>query len=251
MNFKEKNILVTGGSRGIGRATAMAFAEAGATVCITFVKDEQAAKDTLENLTGEGHFAMQADLSDPEEVQDMMETVFENFDHLDVVVNNAGVYLSHPISECSYEQWQTAWATTLDLNLTGLANVCFFAARQMMEQGRGSIVNVSSRGAYRGEPEHSAYGASKGGVNALTQSLAKELGGYGISVSAVAPGFVETDMTSEILSGKMGGAIKAQSPFGRVASPEEVANAILFLASPKSQFSSGTIIDVNGASHLR
>ena len=251
LDFTNKHILITGGSRGIGRATAQAFAAAGGTVAISFLQNEEAARETLGSLSGEGHFAVQADLSDPKEVQDLMETVFQNFETLDVVVNNAGIYLPHPLASSSYEAWQVAWQATLDLNLTGVANVCFFAAKQMINQGRGCIVNVSSRGAFRGEPEHSAYGASKAGLNALTQSLAKELGKHGIAVAAVAPGFVETDMTAAILESRMGGEIRGQSPFGRVAKPEEVAHAILFLASPKSQFSSGTILDVNGASYLR
>lgn len=251
MDFTGKNILITGGSRGIGRATALAFADAGGTVCITFVQDENAATNTLENMSGEGHFAVQADIADPEEVQELMETVFHNFEQIDVVVNNAGIYLPHPVEDSTYEEWQNAWAATLNLNLIGVSNICFFAGRQMIKQGGGNIVNVSSRGAYRGEPEHSAYGASKAGLNALTQSLAKELGQHGISVSAVAPGFVETDMAAQILSSKKGKEIRNQSPFGRVAKPGEVAHAILFLASSEAQFSSGTIIDVNGASYLR
>lgn len=251
MNYTEKNILITGGSRGIGQATAIAFAEAGATVGISFLENEEAAKSTLEQLPGEGHFAVQADLADPGEVQDLMETVFHNFEKLDVVVNNAGIYLPHPIAEVSYAEWQNSWRRTLDLNLSGVANVCFFAARHMMKNGGGSIVNVSSRGAYRGEPGHSAYGASKAGLNALTQSLAMELGAHGIAVSAVAPGFVETDMAADILESRKGEEIRSQSPFGRVAAPGEVAHAILFLASPKAQFSSGTVLDVNGASYFR
>ena len=251
MDFTGKNILVTGGSRGIGRATAMAFAEAGGTVAISFLNNEEAAAETLDLLKGEGHFAVQADISDPNEVGDLMETVVIDFEQLDIVVNNAGIYVPHPIEEVDYEDWQDAWQKTLSLNLIGVSNICFHAARHMMENGGGNIVNVSSRGAFRGEPEHSAYGASKAGLNALTQSLAKELGKHNISVAAVAPGFVETDMAAAILNSKKGKEIKNQSPFGRVANPAEVAHAILFLASTEAKFSSGTIIDVNGASYLR
>lgn len=213
MKFKGKNILITGGSRGIGRATAQAFAAEGARVCINFVNNTTAAKDTVNQLPGKGHFAAKADLNNPVSVQEFMETVIEEFGELDVVVNNAGVYLPHPISETSYKDWQRAWKTTLGLNLIGVANVCYFAAKQMIEQSRGHIINVSSRGAFRGEPNHTAYGASKAAVNALTQSLAKELGEHGISVTAVAPGFVETDMTKEILA-KSWRRNKSAKPYG-------------------------------------
>ena len=251
MDFTGKNILITGGSRGIGRATAMAFAEKGGQVCINFVNNTEAATQTVEELPGEGHFAIKADLSDPEAVQQLMETVSEEFETLDVVVNNAGIYLPHPILDCSYEEWKNTWQNILELNLVSVANICYFSAKIMSQQGYGNIVNISSRGAFRGEPMHTAYGASKAGLNSLTQSLAKELGGHGISVTAVAPGFVGTDMTQILLKGKAGEAIKNQSPFGRVATPEEVAHAIVFLASEKAKFVTGGIIDVNGASYLR
>ncbi len=251
MDFTNKNILITGGSRGIGKAAAQAFAERGGRICINFNKNSRAAKAVIENLPGKGHFAAKADIANPDSVRQLMEAVTDEFDRLDVVVNNAGVYLPHPIAEMDYEEWQAAWKQTLDLNLTGMANVCYFAARHMMRHGGGHIVNVSSRGAFRGEPEHTAYGASKAGVNALTQSLAQELGKHNISVSAVAPGFVETDMAKDLLDGPTGQAIKKQSPLGRVATPEEVAFTIVFLASQGAEFLTGGIVDVNGASYLR
>ena len=251
MDFKGKNILVTGGSRGIGQAVAQQFAFNGGRVCINFIKNTKAAKSTINSLEGNGHFAIRADLNDPNAVQQLMETVIEEFKTLDIVVNNAGIYLPHPVTDVSYKEWQAAWSSTIGINLISIANICYFAGRKMVAQGHGHIVNISSRGAFRGEPKHIAYGASKAGLNALTQSLAIELGEYGISVTAVAPGFVETDMTKEILDGKTGNAIKMQSPMGRVATPEEVANAVLFLASEKSRFITGGIIDVNGASYLR
>ena len=133
----------------------------------------------------------------------------------------------------------------------GPANICYFAARHMMESGGGRIVNISSRGAFRGEPDAPAYGASKAGVNALSQSLAVALAPHNIFIGVVAPGFVETDMVTDMLASPDGDAIRAQSPLGRVARPEEVANAVLFLASTGAEFTTGTIIDVNGASYLR
>lgn len=251
MDFTGKNILVTGGSRGIGKAVAQQFAAKGARVCINFIENTRAATDTVNNLPGSGHFAIKANIADPDAVQQLMDTVVEEFDSLDVVVNNAGIYLPHPISQTTYIEWQKAWADTLAINLVGVANVCYFAAKAMIGQGAGRIINISSRGAFRGEPMHTAYGASKAGLNALTQSLALELGEHGISVTAVAPGFVETDMAQSILNGKEGSAIKNQSPMRRVATPDEVAHAVLFLASEGALFVTGGIIDVNGASYLR
>lgn len=139
----------------------------------------------------------------------------------------------------------------MQINLFGVANLCFCAAQQMIQQGNGRIINISSRGAFRGEPEHTAYGASKAGLNQLSQSLAQALAKYNIFVGVVAPGFVETDMTKDILNGKQGEAIKQQSPLGRVARPEEIAKAVLFLSSEGIDYMTGAILDVNGASYLR
>ncbi len=141
------------------------------------------------------------------------------------------------------------WRETLAVNLVGPANVIWNAVRHMAPGGR--IVNVSSRGAFRGEPDSPAYGAGKAGLNALGQSLAIALAPLGIAVATVAPGFVETDMTDEHLKAPRGDEIRAQSPFGRVARPEEIAAAVLFLASPDAEWASGTIVDLNGASYLR
>ena len=170
---------------------------------------------------------------------------------IDILVNNAGIFEAHPVDEVSYEDWQYHWQRTLAVNLAGPANLCWHAVRHMRESGGGRIVNVSSRGAFRGEPRCPAYGASKAGLNALTQSLAQQLAPLGIFVGAVAPGFVETDMASTVLDGPGGDAVRNQSPLGRVAKPEEVAHAVLFLASSGAEFSTGTVIDVNGASYLR
>jgi NAD(P)-dependent dehydrogenase (short-subunit alcohol dehydrogenase family) len=170
---------------------------------------------------------------------------------LDIVVNNAGIGIYHPIATTSYEDWQRAWQDTLAANLTGPANVCFCAAQKMIAGGGGRIVNITSRGAYRGEPIKPAYGASKAGLTSLSQSLAVALAPHKIFVGAVAPGFVNTELTADRLASAEGAEIKAQSPFNRVAEPKEVAHAVLFLASSGAEFSTGTVIDVNGASYLR
>lgn len=252
MDFTGKNVLITGGTRGIGKATAIAFARRGARVAINFRSDKKAAATAIEELgRGAGHFAIKADISSPRKAKWMVDMVAKEFGQLDIVVNNAGIYDPHPIDELDYESWQTVWKKTINTNLIAVANICHCAAQYMMEQGSGRIVNVSSRGAFRGEPHSPAYGASKAGLNAMSQSLAQALAPYNIYVGVVAPGFVETDMAKEILESEAGEAIRNQSPLGRVAMPEEVAQAILFLAAEGSEFMTGGIVDVNGASYLR
>jgi 3-oxoacyl-[acyl-carrier protein] reductase len=251
MNFKNKTVLITGGSRGIGRATAIAFAEQGARVAVNFRGDNEAARQTLDSLPGEGHLAVKADIAHPEPVHRMVETVVEEFGRLDILVNNAGVFEPHPIDTATYQEWQESWRRTMEVNLIGAANTCYCAAQQMIKQGGGCIVNISSRGAYRGEPTHPAYGASKAGLNALSQSLAQALAPYHIFVAALAPGFVETDMAADYLDGPDGEAIRRQSPLNRVAQPREIAHAILFLASEQAAYTTGCVLDMNGASYLR
>jgi 3-oxoacyl-[acyl-carrier protein] reductase len=242
-------VLVTGASRGIGRAVAAAFARHGDRVAIHHRDSADLAKDLQATLPGAGHTVVQADLADPAAVQAMVDAAASALGGLDVLVNNAGVFLAHPIMTTPYEQWQRLWRQTLDTNLVAAANVTWCAVRHMRRGGR--IVNVSSRGAFRGEPECPAYGASKAGLNALGQSLAVALAPHGIAVATVAPGFVETDMTNEHLKPPRGDAIRAQSPFGRVARADEIAEAVLWLASPAAEWASGTIVDLNGASYLR
>ncbi|MBR9920526.1 MAG: SDR family oxidoreductase [Bacteroidetes bacterium] len=251
MEFSGKTVLITGGSRGIGRAISLSFASYGARVALNFRTDREAAKETIAAMEGEDHMAIKANVADPNALRKLVDTVMEEFGQIDILVNNAGIYKAHPIDDTAFAEWQSVWKETMATNLTGPANLCFLAAQHMIKQGSGRIINISSRGAFRGEPEHPAYAASKAGINALSQSLARALGKYHISVSAVAPGFVETDMTSEILASETGNSIRAQSPMGRVAKPAEVARAVLYLASEEAEFTSGAILDLNGASYLR
>lgn len=244
-------VLVTGASRGIGRAVARAFAERGDRVAVHHRDSAGPAEDLLASLPGVGHVLVQCDLADADGVAAMVDAATEQLGGLDVLVNNAGRYTEHRIAEVSYQQWQAAWRDTLDVNLVGAANASYCAARHMIPAGRGGrIVNVGSRGAFRGEPDVPAYGASKAGLHALGQSLAVALAPYGIAVTSVAPGFVETDMTNEHLKAPRGDAVRAQSPFGRVARAEEVAAAVVALASPEAEWASGTVLDLNGASYL-
>jgi NAD(P)-dependent dehydrogenase (short-subunit alcohol dehydrogenase family) len=249
--FGGRRVLVTGASRGIGRAIAVAFADADARVAVHYRSNEKAAIQTLTSLAGDGHFAIAADVAESADCERLIEETLERLGGLDVLVNNAGIYATRPVLEQSYDEWRADWQQTLAANLSGPANLCFLAARHMRDNGGGRIVNVSSRGAFRGEPEAPAYGASKAGLNALTQSLAIALAPFNIIVAAVAPGFVETDMAESYLNGPDGEAIRAQSPLGRVAGADEIAKAVLFLADPDCPSLTGAIVDVNGASYLR
>ncbi len=247
-------ILVTGSSRGIGRAVAARFAADGDRVAIHHRDSADLAGELAASLPGRGHVVVQADLADPAAVRAMVDLAAERLGGLDVLVNNAGAFGAsdppHPVFGTGYDQWQATWRRTFDVNLFGAANAAW-AAAQHMREGGGRIVNVSSRGAFRGEPEQPAYGASKAALNAMAQSLAVALAPYGIGVACVAPGFVATDMTNEHLKAERGDAIRAQSPFGRVARPAEIASAVHWLASAEAEWASGTIIDLNGASYLR
>jgi 3-oxoacyl-[acyl-carrier protein] reductase len=247
----DRAILVTGASRGIGRAIAEAFAGQGDRVAVHHRDSAGPAADVLAGLPGHGHTVVQADLMDADAVGRMVDGARDALGGLDVLVNNAGVFTPHPITEVSYAQWQAGWRQTLGVNLIGAANVTWCAVQHMVRQGSGRIVNVSSRGAFRGEPGQPAYGASKAGLNAFGQSLARALAPHGIAVATVAPGFVETDMAADYLKGPAGDEIRAQSPFRRVAEAEEIAAAVLYLASPQAEWASGAILDLNGASYLR
>ncbi|WP_104526438.1 SDR family NAD(P)-dependent oxidoreductase [Blastococcus atacamensis] len=251
MTSQSRAVLVTGSSRGIGRAIALAFAARGDRVAVHSGSSPDAAVRVAEELPGNGHVVVQADMADAEAVGRMVDEAAEALDGLQVLVNNAGVYTAHPPVETSWVQWQEVVARTLAVNLTGAMHATFRAVPHLIAAGGGAVVNVTSRGAFRGEPNTPAYGAAKAGLNAFGQSMAQALAPQGITVGSVAPGFVQTEMAREILDGPGGDAVRAQSPYGRVARPEEVAAAVLWLASPEARFSTGTIIDVNGASYLR
>ena len=250
-NFSDKSVLITGSSKGIGYATAELFAQQGARVAIHYNRDRRKAEKVFKDLNGNGHFIVQADLADSEAVQRLVDTTIKEFGRIDILVNNAGIYEEHPISDVSYDEWQDVWQRTLSINLLGPAYISFCAVKHMVKSGGGKIINISSRGAFRGEPKAPAYGASKAGLNAMSQSMAKALAPLNIFVYVVAPGFVETDMAAFLLEGPEGEAIRHQSPLGRVAKPEEIARTVAFLASDGSEYLTGGIIDVNGASYLR
>jgi NAD(P)-dependent dehydrogenase (short-subunit alcohol dehydrogenase family) len=262
-----RGVLVTGASRGLGADVARTFANlCGDRVAIHCRRGRAEADSVRESLEGDGHVVVQGDLASPEDVQRFVSEAIEALGRIDVLVNNAALFADDPsmqgrrlscdVAGSSYHQWVSAWRRTTEVNLLGTANMTYQVARHMIDvepaEGcpRGRIVTVGSRGAYRGEPDVPAYGASKAAVHAMTQSLAVALAPRGITCVGIAPGFIATDMTAELLESPAGQAIRAQSPFGRVATTQEVALAIMALAGSQAEWASGSILDFNGASYL-
>jgi len=247
--------LVTGSSRGIGAAIAHALAAAGQRVAVHAGRDTDAAERVRQALPGSGHLVVVGDLTDPDTCARLVAEVVAGLGRLDVLVNNAGVFTAQPIAATGYADWQQAWRDTLELNLLAPANLAWLVVEHLLHRPAGPpggrLISIGSRGAYRGEPTNPAYGASKAGLHAMTQSLAVALAPHGILAAAVAPGFVQTEMAREVLDGPSGDAVRAQSPFGRVATPAEIAAAVRWLATDAPVWISGTVIDANGASYLR
>jgi len=251
--------LVTGASRGIGRAIAERLAARGARVAL-HCRDQRALADRVRaGLPGEGHAVFAADLADPDSVSRLWAEVWDRFGRLDILINNAAVYLEHRALSTDPQRWLSLWAQTLNTNLVSAAQLSQLAARAMSERsepvepafGNGRIVNISSRGAFRGEPDAPAYAASKAGLNALGQSLARALAAVNVYVYCIAPGWVATDMSAEQLTGATRADILGQHPLGRVATADEIANAAVYCALDAPATMTGCIIDVNGASYLR
>src|ERR1700683_613339 len=251
--------LVTGASRGIGRAIATALALRGVRVAVHYQTNHASARETLGKLAGRGHALVDADLADAAATAALWREVSGEFGRIDLLVNNAGIYREHAPLTSGFKEWQDAWRATLATNLLGPANLSLHAAQAMSATperrpriwGRGRIVNIFSRGAFRGGPDAHAYGASKAGLNSLRQSLAKALAPRGVYVYCLAPGWVETEMAAAYIAGAAGARLLAQPPPGRGASPEEIAQAAAFCGLDAPAAMTGSIIDVNGASYLR
>jgi NAD(P)-dependent dehydrogenase (short-subunit alcohol dehydrogenase family) len=241
------NVLVTGASGGIGAAISRALAARGAALTLHYHGARKAAEETLRSLEGGGHGLAQADLSDAAAVERLWRELSASR-HMDAVVNNAGVFPDHPPLGTEYADWIAAWERTLAINLKGPAHLSYCAARTMAGQGHGRIVNVSSRGAFRGEPGAPAYAASKAGLNAFSQSLAKALAPRGVYVFVVAPGWVATPRVARAVQDQ---AVLADQPLGRVAAAEEVAQVVAYCVLDAPASMTGAIVDVNVASYLR
>ncbi|WP_235747507.1 SDR family NAD(P)-dependent oxidoreductase [Nocardia coffeae] len=251
-----RGVLVTGASRGIGRAIAAAFAEQGDRVAVQYASRRSDAEETLRQLPGDGHTLIEGDLGEPGTGERIVGEAVTALGGIDVLINNAAVAPAdstrHPVADVSLHAWQQIWRRMMDVNVLGTAEVTWAVARHLIDRGvGGSIVNVGSRGAFCGEPDFPAYGASKAALHAFGQSMALALAPHDIVVTSVAPGFVATERQTAKLAGPDGDRIRDQSPFGRVGTPQEIAAAVRFLASPAAAWASGTIVDLNGASYLR
>lgn len=249
--MKDKIILITGASGGIGSMMAGQFAEKGAILILHYHSNRKGVEKLKSTICGSDHMIVGGDLGNPDSVEFLATSAINRFGKIDVLINNAGLYVDHPISDIDYSDWQKAWQKTLNTNLVGAANLTFIVSNTMIKSGGGKIINISSRGAFRGEPEGPAYGASKAGLNAMGQSLAKALAPHNVYIYTIAPGFVETAMARPYLTSEKKKEILNQSPLGRVAKPEEIANTAIFLANDGTDFLTGCIIDINGASYLR
>jgi NAD(P)-dependent dehydrogenase (short-subunit alcohol dehydrogenase family) len=241
-------VLVTGASGGIGAAISTLLASRGATVALHYSSNQVSAENVRRSLKGSGHPLLQANLTEPREIERLWKDATAALGHIDAVVNNAGIFPNHPPLTTGFDDWTAAWQRTISTNLLGPAHLSYFAARSMADQGGGRIVNISSRAAYRGEPTAPAYAASKAGLNAMTQSLAKALASKSVYLFVVAPGWVATQRVAKAISDP---AVVADQPLGRVATPEEVADVATFCALDAPASLTGAILDVNGASYLR
>ena len=249
ISLEGKKALITGGSRGIGRATALLFARAGADVAINFLAREEAAEKVREDITKIGRECLifKADIAEKEDINSMVHKVIEKWSRIDILVNNAGIWSYGEIGNMPDE----VWAETMKINLDGVFYACNAVVPFMKKQGRGWIVSVSSTAAVRGEDFHSHYAASKGAVVSFTKSLAVELAPFNIRVNCVAPGWVDTDMCSEVFSDPdFRNKVQGSIPLKRIPPPEDIAGPILFLASDLARHITGEVLNVNGGSVL-
>lgn len=242
-----QHVLVTGASGGIGAAIAAFVAARGARVTLHYHADRAGAEAARRALPGEGHAVLQADRSDPQSIERLWREA-EAVQAVSALINNAGIFPSHPPLATDYPAWLAAWRLTLDTNLMGAAHLSYHAARAMAARGGGRIVNITSRAAFRGEPTAPAYAASKAGLNAFSQSLAKALAPQAVLVFAVAPGWVSTARVAQAVADP---AVLADQPLGRVATAQEIAAVVGYCALEAPASLTAAIIDVNGASYLR
>ena len=241
--------VVTGGSRGIGRATVELLARLGARVVINYSNDDAAANDVVASVNAAGGeaFSFKANIARLDEAERLLDATLEHFRRVDIVVCNAGIWQGAPVEQIS----EALWDSTLDINLKGAWTVCRAAVPLLKQQRSGKIVLVTSTAGQRGEAGYSNYAASKGGLIAFTKSLASELAEWGINVNAVAPGWVDTEMTKDALGDvEQRKAIAAEIPIGTIASPEDIAGPIAFLCSEWARHITGEIVNVNGGAVL-
>jgi len=249
INLKGKKTLITGGSRGIGRACALLFAKAGSDVAINYLsreKDAESVRAEIERI-GRECVVDKANISVKKDVEEMVEGLIQKWGGIDILVNNAGIWTYGEMGNMTEE----VWAETMKINLDGVFYACNAVIPSMKRNKMGWIINVSSTAAVRGEAFHSHYAASKGAVVSLTKSLASELAMHNIRVNCVAPGWVDTDMCSDVFSDPdFRKKVQDSIPLGRIPPPEDIAGPILFLASDLSRHITGEVLNVNGGSVL-
>lgn len=243
MRLKEKIALVTGASRGLGKAIALQLAEEGAQIIINYAKNSEKAKEVVAAVesTGGKALAMQADVSCWQEVEKMVDSIYEKFGRIDILVNNAGVNRDELLISMEKEDWDAV----INTNLGGLFNCTKAVAKYMMIQKNGRIINMSSVAGERGGRGQSNYAASKGGVNAFTRSVAMELAPKKVTVNAIAPGVIETEMSSTVIR-RAKDFILNSVALKRLGQPEEIAKVVAFLASDDSSYITGEVIRVDG-----
>lgn len=246
MDFNGQVAIVTGGARGIGKAIAEGFAKKGVNLAIADVNIE-AAKETAAELTQHGvkTIALKLDVSNSGEVKKAFEEVLNEFGRIDILINNAGITRDGLILRMKEEDWDAV----IDINLKGVFLCCREAVKTMSKQRYGRIVNITSVAAFMGNPGQANYSASKAGIVGLTKTIAKEYASRGITVNAVAPGFIKTAMT-DALSENVKQEMMNMIPTGRFGAVEDVANAVLFLSSPDSGYITGQVIHVNGGMYM-
>ncbi len=244
-----KVVLITGGSRGIGAATAILFAKAGSDVAITYQGNDSRAKEVRNEIRdlGKKSQSYKGDISKNDVVKTIVHGVNEEFGGIDILVNNAGIWTYGQIETMK----ENVWDQTMEVNLKGTFLCCHYVVPIMKKQGGGSIINISSTAGQRGEAFHSHYAAAKGGVISFTKSLSSELGKNNIRVNCVAPGWVDTDMSADTLQREpLREEVLKSIPLGKIPTPEDIAGPILFLASELSGHITGEILNVNGGSVL-
>jgi len=247
IDLSGKVILITGASRGIGRETAVRMAQAGARLGLNYNSGEAEAHELVREMGEDRAIAIRADMGDPEQVKTMVDATVTRFGRLDVLVNNAAVFAFNPFDGDSYDDWQSGWKRTFDINVYGAANAAFLAMHVMRKHGGGKIINVASRAAFRGETEFADYGASKAALVNFTRSIARACAKDNIVASCVAPGFIATEMARSELEAHYEDIVN-QIPLRRVGTVDDVAAVILFLASPMADYLNGVTIDINGGS---